>query len=180
LLDPFLQLIDPCAPCVELPVNPGAGLERFYSYMLAPFGTPRERAVSLINDFMAIHSSGYILTHQLLLLQWAEQIGFELPKHMALKKQDLLERILQEQLENHPFSDLYAERVAILLYFGHQDPSNAANWVQAIVNAQLQDGNWGIYCETVTFDDESITGELGVSHINALALLSLRTFLDRY
>ena len=179
-LDPFLQLIDPCAPRIELPVSPGAGLSLFYDYMLAPFGTPRKRAVSLISDFMAIHSSGYILTHQFLLLQWAEQIGFELPEHIVLKKPHFLDRILEEQLENHPFSDLYAERVAILLYFGHQDPSNAANWIQAIVNAQLQEGNWGLYCETVTFDGESVTGEPGVSHINALALLSLRTYLDRY
>jgi hypothetical protein len=29
-------------------------------------------------------------------------------------------------------------------------------------------------------DGESVTGELGVPHINALALLSLRTYLDRY
>ena len=70
--------------------------------------------------------------------------------------------------------------MAILLHFGDQDPSSAAKWIQVIVNAQLQDGSWDIYCETVTFDDESVTGELGTSHINALALLSLRTYLDRY
>ncbi|MCF7973549.1 MAG: hypothetical protein K9N55_07020 [Phycisphaerae bacterium] len=180
MLDPFLKLIDPCAPCVELAAKPGDGLNRFYNYMLAPFGTPREQALSLIHDFVAINSSGYILTHQFLLLQWAEQIGFELPENLVIKKQDFLERILQEQLKNLSFSDLYTERAAILLHFGNQDPSNAANWVQTIVDAQLEDGNWGIYFETITFDGESISGELGVSHINALALLSLRTYLDRY
>ena len=179
-LDPFLQLIDPCAPRIELPVNAGAGLNLFYNYMLAPFGTPRERAVLLVNDFMAINSSGYILTHQFLLLQWAEQVGFEMPEDLVIKKQDLLAQILQEQLKNDSFSDLYTERVAILLHFGDQAPLNAANWIRVIVDAQLEDGSWGIYCETVTFDGESVTGELGVSHINALALLSLRTYLDRY
>jgi len=178
--DPFLRLIDPCAPRVELPVDPGTGLNRFYSYMLAPFGTPRERAMSFIHDFMAINTSGYILTHQFLLLEWAEQIGFELPEYLATKRQEILERILQEQLTNNSFSDLYTERVAILLHFGDQDPVNAAKWVKTIVSAQLQDGSWGIYSETITFDGQSVTGEPGVAHITALALLSLRTYLDRY
>ena len=178
--DPFHLLIDPCAPRIELPVDPGTGLNRFYNYMLAPFGTPRERAMIFIHDFMAFHASGYILTHQFLLLQWAEQIGFELPEHLVIMRQEHLERILQEQLRNHSFSDLYTERVALLLHFGCQAPENAANWVKTIVNAQLQDGSWGMYSETITFDGQSVTGEPGVSHISALALLSLRTYLDRY
>jgi len=178
--DPFLQLIDPRAPRVELPVDPGTGLNRFCSYMLAPFGTPRERALSFIHDFMAINASGYILTHQFLLLEWAEQIGFELPEHLVTKRQEILERILLEQLTSNSFSDLYAERVAILLHFGDQYPVNAAKWVKTIVGAQLQDGSWGTYSETITFDGQSVAGEPGVSHINALALLSLRTYLDKH
>ncbi len=178
--DPFLRLIDPCAPRIDLPVDPGTGLNRFYNYMLAPFGTPRERAMIFIHDFMAFHASGYILTHQFLLLQWAEQIGFELPEHLVIMRQEHLERILQEQLRNHSFSDLYTERVALLLHFGNQNPEYAMKWVTMIVNAQLQDGSWGMYSETITFDGQSVTGEPGVSHISALALLSLRTYLDRY
>ncbi len=178
--DPFLRLIDPCAPLIELPVDPGTGLNRFYNYMLAPFGTPRERAMAFIHDFMTLNASGYILTHQFLLLQWAEQIGFELPEHLVIMRHERLEQILQEQLRNDSFSDLYAERVALLLHFGNQNPENATKWVKTIVDAQLQDGSWGSYSETIAFDDQSVTWEPGVSHISALALLSLRTYLDRY
>jgi len=62
-------------------------------------------------------------------------------------------------LTDDSFSDLYAERAAILLRFGDQKPSNAAQWVEIIVNAQLQDGSWGLYSENLTFDSESTTGE---------------------
>jgi len=44
----------------------------------------------------------------------------------------------------------YAERIAILLHFGNQNPSIAGHWVKTMVNAQLQDGNWGLYSETGT------------------------------
>ncbi len=178
--DPFLRLIDPNAPRVDLPADPGTGLTRFYNYMLAPFGTHRDRAVSFVNDFLATDESGYVLTHQFLVREWAEQIGFELSDQLVTKKQEILGRILQEQLTDNSFSDLYAERVAILLRFGDPKPSDAAQWVQTIVNAQLQDGSWGLYSEKVTFDGESTTGEPGVSHTVALALLSLRVYLDKY
>ena len=52
--------------------------------------------------------------------------------------------------------------------------------VCSLGNAQLQDGSWELYSEKVTFDGESTTGEPGVSHTVALALLSLRIYLDGY
>lgn len=178
--DSFLRLIDPNVSRVDLPVDPCSGFTRFYNYMLAPFGRPETRAISFINDFLATEESGYVLTHQFLVLEWAEQTGLELPKQLAAKKPKILERILQEQLADESFSDLYAERAAILLGFGDQKPSNAAQWVEIIVNAQLQDGSWALYSETFTFDGQSTTGEPGVSHTIVLALLSLRAYLDKY
>ena len=121
--------------------------------------------MAFIHDFMTLNTAGYILTHQFLLLQWAEQIGFELPEHLIIVRHERLERILQEQLRNNSFSDLYAERVALLLHFGYQDPAHAAKWVKTIVNAQLQNGSWGNYSDTIAFDDQSVTWEPGGSHI---------------
>ncbi|MBA7610627.1 hypothetical protein ES703_17839 [subsurface metagenome] len=178
--DSFLRLIDPNVSRVDLPADPCSGFTRFYSYVLAPLGRPEKRAISFINDFLATEESGYILTHQFLVLEWAEQTGLELPKQLEAKKPKILERILQEQLTDDSFSDLYAERAAILLRFGDQKPSNAAQWVEIIVNAQLEDGSWGLYSENLTFDGESTTGEPGASHTIVLALLSLRAYLDKY
>ena len=178
--DPFLRLIDANVSRVDLPADPCSGLTRFYYYMLAPFGRPEGRSISFINDFLAREESGYVLTHQFLVLEWSGQTGLELPKQLAAKKGKILERMLDEHLADDCFSDLYAERAAILLGFGDQKVSNAAQWVEIIVNAQLEDGSWGLYSESLTFDGQSTTGEPGVSHTVVLALLSLRAYLDKY
>lgn len=177
---PYLRLIDPNAPLVKLPENSETGLNRFCNYVLAPFGFPRERAMSFINDFLATEETGYVLTHQFMVLIWAEQTGLELPGQVIEKKQKLLEKILQEQSTDNEFSDLYAERVAILLHFGTQKSSDAARWIQMTVNAQLQNGSWGFFSGELTFAGQSISGKPGVSHTIALSLLSLRNYLDKY
>jgi len=113
-------------------------------------------------------------------LVWAEQTGLELPGQVIEKKQKLLGKILQEQLTDNEFSDLYAERVAILLHFGTPKSSDAARWIQTTVNAQLQNGSWGFFSGELTFEGQSISGKPGVSHTIALSLLSLRNYLDKY
>jgi len=178
--DPFLRLINPTAPLMDLPVDPGVGATRFYNFMLAPFGRPEERAISFINDFLSTDESGYALTHQFLVLEWAEQMGLEFPKQMSAKKQKLQGRILQEQLTDKSFSDLYAERVAILLRFTEPEPFDVTQWVQTIVNAQLQDGSWGLYSGHLAYDRQSVTGKPGVIHTIVLVLLTLRIYLDKY
>ena len=177
---PYLRLIDPTAPLVKLPEDSSAGFSRFYNFMTAPFGFPKERAISLISDFLTTDETGYVLTHQFLALIWAEQTGLELPKNLVGQKQKLLERILQEQLTDDVFSDLYAERVAVLCHFGKPKPLDAAHWIRTIISAQLQNGSWGLYAENLTFDGRLISGRPGAAHTIALALLSLRNYLDRY
>jgi hypothetical protein len=177
---PFERLINPNTPYVNLPEDPGVGLTRFYNYLLAPFGAPKKRAISFIDDFLSIDESGYVLTHQFIVLEWAEQTSLELPEQLGAKRQKLLNQILREQLEDKSFSDLYMERVAILLYFGDPDALAAAQWIKTIVNAQLPDGSWGLYVEHLSYDGQSITGKPGTSHTIVLALLSLRAYLDKY
>jgi hypothetical protein len=177
---PFERLINPSTPYANLPEDPGVGLTRFYNYLLAPFGTPKNRAISFIDDFLSTDESGYVLTHQFLVLKWAEQAGLELPEQLEAKRQKLLDQILRKQLADKSFSDLYVERVAILLYFGDPDALAAAKWIKTIVNAQLQDGSWGLYAGHLSYDGQSITGKPGTSHTIVSALLSLRTYLDKY
>ncbi len=178
--DSFLRLIDPNVSRVDLPADPCSGFTRFYSYALAPFGKPEERAISFINDFLATEESGYILTHQFLVLEWAEQTGLELPGPLRNKRKGILERILQEQLADDSFSDLYAERAAILLRFKKPKAKDAANWIRTIVNAQLEDGSWGVYPKELTYDGQSTILKPTASHTIVLSLLSLRVYLNAY
>ena len=178
--DSFLRLVDPNVSRVELPADPCSGFTRFYSYVLAPFGRPEERAISFINDFLATEESGYILTHQFLVLEWAEQTGLELPGPLRNKRKGILERILQEQLADDPFSDLYAERAAILLRFKKIKAKDAANWIRTIVNAQLEDGSWGFYSKELNYDGQSTILKTAASHTIVLSLLSLRVYLNAY
>jgi len=177
---PFERLINPNTPYANLPEDPGVGLTRFHNYLLAPFGTPKNRAISFIDDFLSTNESGYVLTHQFIVLEWAEQTSLELPEQLGAKRQKLLNQILREQLADKSFSDLYVERVAILLYFGDPDALAAAQWIKTIVNAQLPDGSWGLYAEHLSYGGQSITGKPGTSHTIVLALLSLRAYLDKY
>lgn len=178
--DPFELLINPDAPRVALPVDPGVGLNRLYHYMLALAGFPEKRAISFISDFLSTNESGYILTHQLLVLEWSKQTGLALPDNILLKKNILLERIKQEQLGDESFSDLYAERVAILLHFGKQEVADVAKWVKTIVEAHLRDGSWGQYSDSLSYDGGITAGGLGANHTRVLALLAIRDFLDNY
>lgn len=176
----FLRLIDPDVSRVDLPVDPNSGFTRFYCYVLAPFGRPEKRAISFINDFMATEESGYVLTHQFLVLEWAEQTGLELPKPLRNKRKGLLKRILQEQLADDSFSDLYAERAAILLRFKRTKAKDAANWIRTIVSNQLEDGSWGTFYKELTYDGQSTIAGPTASHTIVLSLLSLRVYLNAY
>lgn len=178
--DPFERLINPDASRVALPVDPGVGASRLYHYMLALAGFPEKRAISFITDFLSTNESGYILTHQLLVLEWSKQTGLALPHNILLKENILLERIKQEQLSDESFSDLYAERVAVLLHFGKQEVADVATWIKTIVEAHLRDGSWGQYSDSLSYDGEITTGELGANHTRILALLAIRDFLDNY
>jgi hypothetical protein len=178
--DPFLRLIDPNVSRVDLPTDPHSGFTRFYCYVLAPFGKHEERAISYINDFLATEESGYILTHQFIVLEWAEQSGLELPEPLRNKRKGILERILQEQLRDDSFSDLYAERVAILLHYKKVKVKYATNWIRTIINAQIEDGSWGVHSDELTYDGQSTIVEPTASHTIALTLLSLRVYLNTY
>ncbi len=146
----------------------------------APFGKPRERAISYINDFLATKESGYILTHQFYVLEWAEQTGLELPKQLTDKKPNILKQILREQLKSKSFSDLYAERAATLLRFGKPKAKDAAKWIDTIVNAQLKDGNWPVYSTLLTYDGQSAIVTPPASHTAVLSLLALRVYINEY
>ena len=90
------RLIEPSAPPHLLPADPGTGVEKFWTYLSAPFGTPESTAVRYVSDYLAHDEDDYILTHQLAVLEWSKQVGLALPDEVLARKPELLARIAAE------------------------------------------------------------------------------------
>ena len=54
---------------VALPEDRGRGIARLATYVYAPFGEPAERAIAFIQDFTSAPANGYVLTHQIRVLE---------------------------------------------------------------------------------------------------------------
>ena len=178
--DPFLRLVDPKAPLVTLSEHPGTGRDRFYTYMLAVVGTPADQALSYVREFILSDAKGYVQTHQFLAMVWFEQTNIGLSAEFMAKKKLILSRIAAEQERAEVFSDLYAERMAILLHYGNPKTPDVHRWIQTMVSAYLQNGRWVLYTENIAYDGERDTNAPGVNHTRILSLLSLRLYLDYY
>lgn len=176
----FERLVDSNAPRFRLPDDPGSGFDQLYIYILAAFGRPESRAISFIHDFLSKDEDGYILTHQLLVLEWAKQSGLQIPEELRRKKTYLLDRIYREQTRDRLFSDLYAERSAILFLYRHPTPEDARKWVLKTLNAQSPDGSWGLHSKEVAYNEQKTTLNFTANHTLALVLLTLGIYLDKY
>lgn len=178
---PFLRHIDPDAPHALLPPDPGRGTLRFYHYVLAPYGRPESRALEFLGDFVGRNETDYVLTHQFLVLVWAEEEGLPLLEAMLTIRSELLERIADEHAADTQFSDLFAERSALLLQFAEPAPGAASTWVDTLLAAQLPHGGWedSIH-STLEFDGQRTSAVHTPAHTTALAQLALAAFLQRY
>ena len=56
--DAFELLVNPEAPRTQLPSDPGSGILKLYHYILASVGTPEDRAISFIDDYLSTEESG--------------------------------------------------------------------------------------------------------------------------
>lgn len=172
-------------PCVELPKSPDRGIRRLILYLQAAFGCPRERSVSWLQDFIATDESGYVLTHQFLVLIWGEQAGLLFSGDVLSRKRELLLRVYEEQYSvgGVDSMDLYMERVAILLMYGHfvsLDRGAVDKWMKQIVDLQLDDGAWPLSKTLITYDGESTVVSSPRSHTTALAMMALSAYIRIY
>lgn len=175
-----LRLIDPNASYNNLSENPGSGITRYSSYLKAPFGKPEERAISFLSDFTGTEESGYILTHQFFVLLWADEMGLKFPQSLRDRKKVVLERILKEQQQAKSFSDLYAERAAILLHWTNPERKDADAWINKIIGTQAKDGNWPTYPFILFYDGQSAVITPPVSHTTVLSLFAIQAYLQGY
>jgi len=176
--DRALRLVDRSQPQPVLPVDPGRGVLRFASFVVAPLGQPAIVAQRFIEEFISEAGEGYVLTHQILVIEWAREQGLGLPASTDERERQLLKVLEREQDADSQFSDLYAERAAVLVMYGNPTPEKAAGWVRVIVDAQREDGSWGEFSQTVVYDGQKSFSRTGdASHTQALALLALAGYL---
>ena len=114
------------------------------------------------------------------MIAWAAQTGLELPPSLTAELQPLLERLSAEPVNDASFSDLYAERAALLLLYGSPSFSEASDWIDTIVEAQSDDGAWDGGTTTVSFDGVTTTIATESLHQTTWSMLALRLYLDRY
>ncbi|MFN8641987.1 MAG: hypothetical protein U0802_10125 [Candidatus Binatia bacterium] len=176
---PSARILRPDAAPAPLPEDPGRGIARLATYVLAPAGSPPERAAAFIDAFTATPASGYVLTHQLLVLPWAESAGLALPPAVAARRAGLLERIAAEQAADTQFSDLFAERAAILLAFTAPDPREADRWIDVIAAAAPADGRWVSSRSTIAYDGQTASANHPWPHTSGFVAAASGFYLQR-
>ena len=94
------------------------------------------------------------------------------------KEKELLARILDEQVKERGFSDLYAERVALLLLSGRSvNRGQLEGWIETILDSQKDTGDWGEQNWDVEYDGETVPVRKQVIHTHMLCLTALHYFL---
>jgi hypothetical protein len=180
------RLVEPSAPLMPLPEDPGTGLQKWYVYMQAPFGTPPSTALRYITEYLAPDTGslappaeGYILTHQLAVLEWAKMVGLELPLELLKMKPILLDRIAAEHARDGVFSDLFAERICFLVVYGDPSDEELERSVRVILDAQVEPGVWAPPPITLSYDGESEVSEVEPEHARKMAMVALAEYLRR-
>ncbi|MBX3025632.1 hypothetical protein KF840_12065 [bacterium] len=175
----FARLLRADAPPPPLPADPGRGITRLATYVFAPVGAPPERAAAFIADFTATPGTGYILTHQFLVLAWARSVGLPLPAATSGRAPGLLAAIAAEQRADARFSDLFAERAAILLAFAPPSPAEADRWVEVIAAARRPDGRWLSPPSEIEYDGVSATANHPWTHTTGFVAAAMGFYLQQ-
>jgi len=177
--DPFILLLDPEAKRVPLPKDLGKGAFQLYHFMLSPVGKPKSRAISFLKEFLSMDTSGYILNHQLLALEWAKKTELISTTSFQLRKEQLLDSIYKEQKQDKQFSDLYTERAVILMNYGDSSLKDQKEWIMTMINARTAFGGWGIFETNTTFDGQEAIIKPGDIHTRVLVIWSMQLYIKK-
>jgi hypothetical protein len=173
------RLLRPDAAALDLPQDPGRGIARLATYIYAPAGQPADRAAAFIDAFTASPATGYVLTHQLLVLEWARSSGLALPAAVTARRDDLLARIAAEQAADATFSDLFAERAAILLAFAEPPGAEADRWMEVIAAAAPADGRWVSGRSAIAYDGQTASASHPWVHTTGFVAAAAGFYLQR-
>jgi hypothetical protein len=156
----YFRLLDPKAAPPALPDDASHGLARFFNNLMTPFAEPWERGLQWLRRFVGEDVSGYILTHQLLALEWALALDRTLPRDLDQQRPKLVAKIRSEQqADRGGYSDLYAERAFVLALFGQASVTELREWALVIAGAQQDDASWGNPPITYSYDGQSRTAQ---------------------
>lgn len=173
------RLLHADASPILLPADPGHGMRRFATYVFAAVGAPADRAIAFIEDFTATPDTGYVLTHQWLVLEWARAVGLAVPPALGERQDELLARIAAEQRVDDRFSDLFAERAAILLAAGRPPAADAARWIDVISTAQLANGRWESERTRLSYDGQSAVARHPWAHTTGFVAAATGFYLQQ-
>lgn len=176
--EPFHRIIDPSARARNpLPDEPGHGIVRWSNLLLASVEEPEPQALRWLAEYLEPDESGYILTHQLTALVWAEAIGRPLPESLRAKRARLLARIAAEQATDPGFSDLWVERAALLAAFGARDRAALEAAAARIVEHHLGNGDFGDDASKIAYDGQTLVADHEREHLRGLAMIALAHYL---
>ena len=91
--------------------------------------------------FIAEQHEGYVLTHQILAIQWARYVGCAVPTLWRVREHILADRVEAELRIDEAFGDLFTERLAVLALAGRADALHGP-WLARLLQAQDPDGCW--------------------------------------
>ena len=97
----------------------------------------------VLKELLAGSHSEYLLAHQYLALRILSERGVITGPGLAARLEQLLRDIEGEQRAEAGFSDLFAERQALLLS-GGRVPPDTLRWIARILVAQEDDGHWRV------------------------------------
>ena len=174
-------LVFPDAPKRWLPKDPGEGLDRFRHFVGAATGRPATRAARFLEEFTRTPGEGYVLTHQFLALQWAEETGLALAPEVSERRSTLLRRIREEHEADPIPRDLDFERSMILLLYGEPDPASERGWIERMLGAWDASARRWTYDNVaeIRFGGRFYRYRYGPDHPTAAALAAVREYLGR-
>lgn len=170
---PLERMINPEAKKYRLNNKSSYGFQKLFRYIISPISEPENLAKKNIIEFINLkNQKGYILTHQYIVLLFSEREKLKLPFNISSKKNEFMQLILKEQLNDQNFSDLFCERVFLILYYYPNYPKyiqKVDRWIEIILNAQTKEG---IYIDnkiqTYNFMNEIIYLKGIITHTTSL------------
>lgn len=133
---------------------------------------PSER----VRKFVDATHDGYLLTHQFLVIEWAERVGCDVPGEWRRRRAELVDRVVAELRRARGFSDLFAEQVFVVELAGRSDQVEP-EWIARILNAQDSNGCWtDAEATDIAFGDGTIHSTQSEDHTTSLALYAIARF----
>lgn len=145
----------------------------------ASLGEPKSKALDQLREYTGEEATGYLLSHQVLVLEWWRDGGRDLPEDLQARKKDLLQKVREEQRKAEGFSPLFAARAAVLLLVGgDRCPSDFERWARTIFEAQKEDGSWPSGTAQIAYGGKTVELELPPAQVAGHILAVLRRYLD--